>query len=478
MALMLGGVFLWLACAGCALPPAGSEAPPTARTLRVGTAQIELDSLVQNITLEALVKIGPDGRVRPWLAKDVRVSPDGHVLKIETRPDVRFHDGSPVTTGIIADILRATLPRAFLAGEDVTDIAPASETEIHVSLREPSRFALEALEDLIRKPGSQTIGTGPFAVADSEAAEVRADKSYYLGPPSIDAITIQMYPSVRAAWAEMLRNNLDMVYDVGLDALDSLHTSTTIDVFSYTRNYQYVVLFNTKTAALQPAALRRALNQAVDRPALIRDALNGRGVASSGPIWPGNWAAGAAQRELPFDPEAAVAEVRARGGKVSFRCLVAPEDETVALVLKRQLAAVGIDVIFEEASIEAIRDARASLAYEAILTTAINGPSLFRTSSWWHSKGPRNNGRYANPRVDAALDTIRRALTDDDYRRGVEEFQQAVLENPPAMFLAWNQRARAVSHRFRLPPTEPNIDVLGSLRLWQPVEVEAVSIAN
>jgi peptide/nickel transport system substrate-binding protein len=446
--------------------------------LRVGTAQIELDAFIQNITLEAIAKIGSDGRARPWLAKKLTPSPNGLVLTIETRPNVLFHDGSPVTSTILADILRTTLPHAFLAGEDVAAITPASESEIRVELRKPSRFVLEALEDLIRKPGSKTIGTGPFAAVASETAEVRADKNYYLGPPAIDGITVHMYPSVRAAWAEMLRNHIDMVYDVGLNALDSLQTSTTIDVFSYTRNYQYVVLFNTASRTFGPPALRRALNSAVDREAFIRDALNGRGVVSSGPIWPQNWAAGRAREGLPFDPAAAAAEVRARGGKVSFRCLVAPEDETVALVLKRQLAAVGIDVVFEQASIEAIRDARTSLAFEAILTTAINGPSVFRTSAWWHSKGPRNNGRYASRRVDEALDAIRRSLTDEAYESGVEEFQRAILDDPPALFLAWNQRARAVSRRFHVPPTEPNIDVLGSLRLWQPVSFGDGSTVN
>jgi hypothetical protein len=76
---------------------------------------------------------------------------------------------------------------------------------------------------------------------------------------------------------------------------------------------------------------------------------------------------------------------------------------------------------------------------------------------------------YANARVDAALDTIRRSLTDEEYKRGVSAFHQAIVEDPPAIFLAWNERARAVSRRFAVPTTEPNIDILGSLRLWRPV---------
>ena len=44
--------------------------------------------------------------------------------------------------------------------------------------------------------------------------------------------SLQTFPSVRAAWAELLRGQLDMLNEVGIDALDSLETSTSVSVFT------------------------------------------------------------------------------------------------------------------------------------------------------------------------------------------------------------------------------------------------------
>jgi hypothetical protein len=70
---------------------------------------------------------------------------------------------------------------------------------------------------------------------------------------------------------------------------------------------------------------------------------------------------------------------------------------------------------------------------------------------------------------DDALDAIRHAKSDDEYAAGVRGFQQAILDDPPAIFLAWDERARAVSRRFEVP-AEPGVDILGTLRSWRPVD--------
>jgi hypothetical protein len=46
------------------------------------------------------------------------------------------------------------------------------------------------------------------------------------------------------------------------------------------------------------------------------------------------------------------------------------------------------------------------------------------------------------------------------------------MEDPPAIFLAWPVRARAVSKRFVVPPSEQGRDIMATFRLWKPV-VEA-----
>jgi hypothetical protein len=80
--------------------------------------------------------------------------------------------------------------------------------------------------------------------------------------------------------------------------------------------------------------------------------------------------------------------------------------------------------------------------------------------------------------IDASLDRIRHARTDDEYRAGVTGFQQAIVDEPPAIFLVWGERARAVSRRFEVPTPEAGRDVLATLRLWRPVNSPQLASRN
>jgi ABC-type transport system substrate-binding protein len=105
--------------------------------------------------------------------------------------------------------------------------------------------------------------------------------------------------------------------------------------------------------------------------------------------------------------------------------------------------------------------------FETVLLEYSSGWSVMRAYRWWHSKGVANQMHFDSPRVDAALDHVRHAVTDEEYRAAVAEFQQAISDDPPAIFLAWSERSRAVSKRFDVQP-EPGRDVLATLRLWRP----------
>jgi hypothetical protein len=63
---------------------------------------------------------------------------------------------------------------------------------------------------------------------------------------------------------------------------------------------------------------------------------------------------------------------------------------------------------------------------------------------------------------------VRAAASDDEYRAGVAQFQKLTFDDPPAIYLAWGERSRAISKRFDVP-VEPGRDVLSTLRLWKPV---------
>jgi peptide/nickel transport system substrate-binding protein len=466
-------MFLFLGVGGC-----GRTTRPAAKSaqtivVRVGVGQVAataplagLRQLVQNQSLEGLVRIGPDGRPLPWLAQDWSVTADRLSLTLHLRPTAKFHDGSAVTAQAVATTLRNALP-AFMgpAFEDVGQIESVGPADIEIRFKRPAPFLLEALEASISKPGAPKIGTGPFMADPLKPNELHANVDYYLGPPSVSRIVMKPYPSVRAAWADMLRDNVDMLYEVGPDALSSMQDTKTASLFSFTRPYQYVVVLNTRSKKLHDAAIRRALNRAIDRGELIREAFDSHGTPSSGPVWPSHWAANGG---VKLTTNAQLAAKTLQGSSLQFICLVPPDYERVALVVKRQLAAIGVEMELQQVSPDVAMKAMSSNSFEAVLLDGLSGPSLLRPYEVWHKGGSMNPGAIGSPAIDVALDRIRYAASDAEYRAAVSNFQQVAIEDPPAIFLAWGERARAVSKRFVVPMGDPGRDVLASLRLWRP----------
>ena len=471
---VVGALSLLFSSAACRGSDPGTPPPPA--ILRVGISVGEMATadpqngvrqVAQNLSIEGLVKFGEDGRPTAWLAQSWAFTPDGRSLKIQLRPGVTFHDGSPVTASSIATSLRRVLPEMMgPVFEDVESIEAIGESAIDIKLHRQSPFVLEALDVQLRSLGPNPVGTGPFKAAGPTAPdELRANENYYLGHPLLDRIVVSTYPTVRAAWAEMLRDHLDMLFDVGTDALDSLDRATNISSFNFVRRYQYALIFNTHNSSLRSAEIRQALSLAVDRDSIVREALNGRGVPSSGPIWPHHWALGASSQKPAFDPAKAARVLAAQ--PLHFTCLVPADYERLALVVKRQLQAVGVSMDVKEVRPDEIYAAMARRDFDAVLFEVVSGPNIFRPFRWWYS-GPKSQAGFSSPAVDAALDRVRHAGSDDDYRAGVASFQQAIEVDPPAIFLAWSERARAVSKRF-VVPSEPGRDVLATIRFWKPI---------
>jgi peptide/nickel transport system substrate-binding protein len=474
------GVLVWLlVLAASAASCTRHQGPAAARSdsvLRVGVGGLPLQApqagvqqVVANLSFEGLINFNEDGRPRPFLAERWTTSPDGRTLTVHLHARARFHDDTPVTAAAVVPILESVLPRAMgSAFEDIAEIKVVNELDIELRLRQPAPLVIEALETTIRKPGKNPASVGPYMVASSSGPlELTASKGYYQGRPAIDRIVVHSYPSVRAAWAELLRGGLDMLYEVDADALDSLQSSSGVAVFSFLRHYQYVIMFTPQSPALRSAEIRRELNAVIDRDALVQEGLNGHGLASSGPVSPRHWALGADAPKLAFDP---VLAERLQNRRLQFTCLVPADSvyERVALTVKRQLAAASVDMKVQEAPQDQLVAAAAQNNVDAVLVDVISGPGLFRLYQRWHSGSPFDLKSMGSPLMDSALDAIRHAASDDEYRRGVRAFQDAVVEDPPAIFLAWGERARAVSRRFEVPLPEDGRDALATLRLWHP----------
>ena len=440
-------------------------------------------SLIDLLTAEPIVVNDQDGRQLGRLATSWTWDESHTVLDIKLKPGVFFHDGTPLTADVAAEALRQVPARRWMSVSSVASIAAAGPDTLEIRLKAPDSFVLPdlAMFSLV-KPGAPEIGTGPYILKrQGDRAVLDAFARYHRGRPAIDRVEIESYPTQRTAWATMMRGDIDMLHEVSRDAADFVEAESTVHAYSFPYTYYIPLVFNVRHPVLRRAEVRRALTEAVDREAIVNDALRGRGRPAYGPLWPEHWAYTARPPAPSFQPVAARLRLDSAGlpvrrntvgampSRFAFTCLVYADDprfERVALVVQKQLSEIGVDMRLEPVKLTELMERIRTGNFDAFLLQ-MAGRSLSWVYTFWHSRTDSQLMNTGYNAADSVLDRIRRSTSDEEIQAGVADLTRVFDEDPPAIFLAWQVQSRAVSTRFDVQ-TEANRDVLTNIWQWRP----------
>lgn len=142
--------------------------------------------------------------------------------------------------------------------------------------------------------------------------------------------------------------------------------------------------------------------------------------------------------------------------------------ERLGLEVQKQLFDIGVDVQFEVIpAAEYDRRLRAGL-FESVLVDLISGPTFGRPFIFWRSAQQfhgLNVFGYDSLQSEQFFQALRRSMNEAAIRSVTPRLQRSLLEDPPALFLAWNSRARAISRHFRIPDN-PGRDPMLVIRQW------------
>jgi ABC-type transport system substrate-binding protein len=463
---------------GCDAPRQQTGAPGGA-TLTIGLPSrgVSLGPIVQSLTTEKLVGTAPNGRPIPGLIAEWSTSSDGLTWDLVVRADAQQHDGTPVTADDVARLLQAQADSGDTPAGlwDVDRIDPIDARTLRLQLRAPSSLLLEALTL------TRALPVGPFVVGPDPDGD--ADRPVLLlnprqtTPSTVARIAFRHYDSPRAAWSALLRNDIDFLYEVSDEARAFLERAPGIQVRSFIRPYVLTLGLNNRHPILRHTSVRRALNYAVDRQALLEKDYGGRGLAATGHAWPFHWAADGSMTPYPFDQQEArrlldaaglPVIVRQAGPSSRFRitCLVPARFERVARRLQQAYAAVGVDLDLELVAQEDLEPRLASGTFEAFLQPLLSGYDRTFLYQMWSGQ---SRGRFVDFGYTAAADAaerMRRAQSDEDVLDAFQAMQRVHFDDPPAVFLIWERTARAVGPRFEVPD-ERDRDILSTLTHWR-----------
>lgn len=424
----------------------------------------EIDALL----FDGLTRRDGTGMTVPALAESWTYDEATHTYTFHLRADVTWHDGKPLcaddvkfTIGAILDPKNRSLQRPYF--EDVREITAVDAGTVRIQLAVHNEAFLDYMtqpilpahllagEDLAQTGFfHRPIGTGPYKIESWEAGKeivLVRNEHYYRGAPKIERVIFRVTANDDGEAAGLADGNIDIARLTPKNA-DAFAGKTGYRCYDMTTTDYRAILYNFKHPYWQRNRdLIPAISYAVDRQAIVRDALFGHGIPAYGPLQRNRYNNPNIEH-YDYNPAKARALLEAAGCAMGAQGYYERGGEEVGFVLSvqndrfgrfeivtavaKQLNAVGIHCTVEQ---PAQVDWDGQMAYLIGWGSPLDADA--HTYKVFGTQQVANDGRYANPRVDAYLTAARQTRDPDERMRLYGLFQEELAKDPPYTFVCY-----------------------------------------
>ncbi|MED1954076.1 ABC transporter substrate-binding protein [Brevibacillus centrosporus] len=466
---------------------AGDETPKPGGILKLARAQdlSNLDPIVpgDNMTIWALllmydqlVRVTADGNdVEPALATDWTISEDKKTYVFNLRKDVKFHDGSVMTA---ADV-KFSLDRARGEGSSwswiytgIESVEVSGDNQVTIKTKTPYAPLLSSLalfsssivsEKAVKDQGKDFLsdkefGTGPFKLSNwqrGQKVELAKNADYWqAGKPYLDGVELVQVPEDTTRLFQLRAGDIDIASNVPFNAMAELQADPALTVMTPQVSRVDVININHTHEPFNDVKIRQAINYAVDKDLIIKTVLMGNGEMATSYL-PKMKYFNDQLEGYKYDLEKAKKLMAESSKPQGFKTklLIASGDETdrqIAVIVKDQLAALGIDVEIQMmesgAAYEAVNQMNYDLATTYFSTDIIDPDEL--TSFEVVSTGGTDayHTGYKNPKVDELAEKARAELDEAKRKEMYLEIQKLVSEDATFLFLYYKPATYAVQN--------------------------------
>jgi peptide/nickel transport system substrate-binding protein len=307
------GALCAIAAIGLAAPAA--DAGKRDNSLKIAADQVpeSIDSYYNNIRIGVIIthmiwdhlvyRDPKTNEYKPGLATAWRWI-DDRTLEFDLRQGVKFHNGEPFDADDVVHTINFVVKPenkitnisnvAWMAGAEKID-----QYKVRIRLKEPFPAALEYLAGPVpmypneyhtqvgpKGMNEKPVGTGPYKVVEHQPGRLvrfERNRDYFKDSrrpqPTIDKIELRLIPDRNTQQAELLAGGLDWIYNVAPDQAAQLKTVPTLEVQAGETMRIAFLQFNSteKTTApqLRDVRVRRAINYAIDRDAMLKSVVGG-----------------------------------------------------------------------------------------------------------------------------------------------------------------------------------------------------------
>lgn len=447
------------------------------------------DRLVETDTVDGVAQIVPG------LADSWDISEDGLTYTFHLHEGVTFHNGDAFTADdVVYTVNRMMDPETHAKNTDiyygivagaadfydgnaqgVAGVKAIDDLTVEFTLETAyapflsclatpggsifNRESTEGVQDFGVNPAS-CFGTGPFQVTDWQLGSMvtlKANPDYFKGAPRIDGITLAIVPDADTQRMMFEEGSVDVFnFDYAESQLQYfLDNGYKDQIVSGSRAGTYYFMFNTAIEPLNDVNVRKALQMAIDRQAILDALYAGEGKVLSSFIPEGVLSHNDDAAEIPYDPDQARQMLADAGYPDGFDMEIAVmADSTTSLnvstIIQSYLAQVGVRAEirqYDESSYYDIRRDGELPSYYNSWSADFNDPDnfLYTFFSKKNTKGRSIN--YDNAEILQLLEEARVMVDFDERMAAYQKIDDAVVHQD-AVTLPLYQR----NHLFCLNP--------------------------
>ncbi|WP_375460056.1 ABC transporter substrate-binding protein [uncultured Enterovirga sp.] len=242
------------------------------------------------------------GTMIPRMATDVTVSEDGLTYTYKLRPNIRFHNGDPLTsedvkytTERVIDPASKSTRRPFFA-PIVAAVETPDPLTVVFKLKQPDGAFLNKIAGFLfivpkaytsGLPNSDAfalapVGSGPYKLKRhdvGQSLELERFEDFYGEKPGVKRLIMKMIPEGSTRVNALLTNEVDLVVQAPLNEKDRLSKTAGLKTLTNPVSApMHVRLYsNDPSLPISKKEVRQALNHALDSNAIIRSVYHGVG---------------------------------------------------------------------------------------------------------------------------------------------------------------------------------------------------------
>ena len=204
------------------------------------------------------------------------------------------------------------------------------------------------------KIDQEPVGTGPFALVQYQNDAIvrfKAHPAYWAGKAKIDDLIFSITPDASVRWAKLQKAECHVMPYPNPADLDSIRKDAQVQVLEQAGLNVGYLAYNTTKKPFDDVRVRKAINMAIDKAAIISAVYLGTAVAAVNPIPPSMWAYNKAIKDDAFNPAEAKKLLAAAGYPNGFitdlwampvQRPYNPNAKRIAELMQADLAKIGV----------------------------------------------------------------------------------------------------------------------------------------